>query len=699
MGPADFRGSPNMDDILSRIHDMNLSHLHPTLAHLSPANGTLATAYADDSKTRCTLDASFAISMPPRYPSKELDHDDFPTIIDTFAPKPFPSDLSPASSSSSEHGSVSSTQTSHSKSSCGAFVATRSRVVRLYNLPLMAESFLSAVFLPQTRPALGNIPTPISLWTLRESALTVDSIWAVFKTHEEALAALSLSGPAMSVTTAVESDLEPFQKLRRVVLKPTSSLPPIQPIQPISAHPIQHPTLRVSSSSSDLHDTGRFWADKMTAQKHDYTLSSNPPNPRSSFRIGDWMCTSPKCAAHNFGRNLVCIGCGCPRANNGASPLQYPSANLPGTRAIPSPRFASQNNYSPQPVQPAYPFSRSPSYSSPGSSTPVGNLPKPAHPLLTPSGQAFAIGGRVQNVSSDPLSPCIMYWPDNEPFPEQGQIRPNSLVGMPQPPILNTGNRGPISHQPGDWICKKCNYLNWRRRKVCQTCLPYAEGNGDSISAAVQAERIALLTSVLTQTQLSGGNAGLNLATSQTLRSHSSTPPQVRRPVGDPPVQGRNPVHRSQSHFELGAQYTNHPQQYANSLPIYQTSGHRQPSPLYSTGPELNQGQQVHAPAPLLPSFLQDIVRSPALSPTSSSSAELSFEEDSSSHSSIPTLSGRKSRDNSESSSSSPCGNIWRLDGEETKSLSAFALPNQQDLVGGVRRLGAPRCHLQQLTT
>lgn len=96
---------------------------------------------------------------------------------------------------------------------------------------------------------------------------------------------------------------------------------------------------------------------------------------------------------------------------------------------------------------------------------------KPSHPLLTPSGRAFAVGGRVQNVSSDPLNPCIMYWPDNEPFPEQSQIRPSNVVGV-APPILNTGNRGPISHQPGDWICGKCNYLNWRRRKVCQTCLP-----------------------------------------------------------------------------------------------------------------------------------------------------------------------------------------------------------------------------------
>lgn len=56
--------------------------------------------------------------------------------------------------------------------------------------------------------------------------------------------------------------------------------------------------------------------------------------------------------------------------------------------------------------------------------------PKLTHPLLTPSGRAFAVGGKVQNVSSDPLSPCIMYWPDNEPFPEQGQIRPSGLVGV-----------------------------------------------------------------------------------------------------------------------------------------------------------------------------------------------------------------------------------------------------------------------------
>lgn len=46
------------------------------------------------------------------------------------------------------------------------------------------------------------------------------------------------------------------------------------------------------------------------------------------------------------------------------------------------------------------------------------------HQLLTPSGRALAVGGKVQNISRDPVAPCIVYWPDNEPLPEQGQIRP-----------------------------------------------------------------------------------------------------------------------------------------------------------------------------------------------------------------------------------------------------------------------------------
>jgi hypothetical protein len=96
--------------------------------------------------------------------------------------------------------------------------------------------------------------------------------------------------------------------------------------------------------------------------------------------------------------------------------------------------------------------------------------------LLTPSGHALAIGGRVRNISTNPMSPCVIWWPDNERLPEQGCIRPlicgnvSSVIQIPiswdraltllqQPPIMNTGNRGPIEHQPGDWLCGKCHYL------------------------------------------------------------------------------------------------------------------------------------------------------------------------------------------------------------------------------------------------
>ena len=279
-----------------------------------------------------------------------------------------------------------------------------------------------------------------------------------------------------------------------------------------------------------------------------------------------------------------------------------------------------------------------------------------------------------------------------------------------------------------------------------------AEGNGDSISAAVQAERIALLTSVLSQTQLNGGSLNIPSTVSQAPRSHSLTPPQARRPFIDlsQPQPMTRQVHRSQSHLALGQQYAAHSPrspaapQYPAPSPIYQTSGNRQPSPLYSTGPDVHRSRantnigvssqadrlsatlhharsanslnvhvhsqanpnmsaishspkfnnddfnlpsvSVHAPAPLLPSFLQDIVQSPALSPTSTntSSADLSSIEEYEDQTTSPrTMFPRSRGDSGSSDMKSPIANIWRLDGEESKSLSAFPLPNTRELVGG----------------
>lgn len=193
-------------------------------------------------------------------------------------------------------------------------------------------------------------------------------------------------------------------------------------------------------------------------------LSSNPPNPKAVFRHGDWICPRHSCAAHNFGsvvipvvslrpshpfrnsRNLACIGCGCPRSS-------LPPTTT--TTLAASPRMASHVFYSS--AQPHQAHWHQPPIDLAQLNTQLAGLslqqqhhqvqppkqqqpvaqhapplapPKFTPPLLTPSGKAFAIGGRVQNISSDPLSPCIMWWPDNEPFPEQGQIRPNNVVGV-----------------------------------------------------------------------------------------------------------------------------------------------------------------------------------------------------------------------------------------------------------------------------
>ncbi|SJX66189.1 uncharacterized protein SRS1_10838 [Sporisorium reilianum f. sp. reilianum] len=53
-----------------------------------------------------------------------------------------------------------------------------------------------------------------------------------------------------------------------------------------------------------------------------------------------------------------------------------------------------------------------------------------------------------------------------------------------EPPIVNTGNSGPMCVQPGDWICTSCGFVNWRRRDVCMRCFPYADGN--EISRGIQ---------------------------------------------------------------------------------------------------------------------------------------------------------------------------------------------------------------------
>jgi hypothetical protein len=150
----------DFDHVLGRLQRLTLSSLSvSSLTSPSSLNHC-----SDSPKSRSSLDAPFAMS----YSSKDPDEDDGPTIIDTFAPRPLMFDLSPTSSASSDFDSISS-HTSFPRSSFDAFVATRSRVVRvcgapeclaspltsipadqLYNLPGEPEAILGAVFLPQS---------------------------------------------------------------------------------------------------------------------------------------------------------------------------------------------------------------------------------------------------------------------------------------------------------------------------------------------------------------------------------------------------------------------------------------------------------------------------------------------------------------------------------------------------------------------
>ncbi|KAI5887742.1 uncharacterized protein SCHCODRAFT_01240411 [Schizophyllum commune H4-8] len=649
----------NLDEVVGRLERLAMAMRGRDMR--APFAQSPARDFCGDASTFNQTPASaFAQSPASTFAHTVYEEDaDEPTVIDTFSPRPMhrepsstaqPPRLNTATApkhSISEHSPTSTSSSSSSlgvldsRSSLGpldsrsaveAFLATRSRVVRVSALAGLS--------------GLGELaPRPQSVWT--HEGTKDGSVWAVFRTHEEARALLAAAPSHIAVFPALEGDLEPFSKLRRVevgMTPPTMSVPPSPYGASFGAQ--GQTTYSTHAPSSTYANNGQSYADRApssyadhsahasqgqrpglvlntavaaqrepiqayasqrelaqfagqreqyaqrdsaqhTSQRDNYApandpaqsyaISSNPPNPRTSFRLGDWICSAAKCGAHNFGRNVACIGCGTPRVGNGLAPSPT-QGHFMSARPVPSPRFAA--SFSAQQQQHASAFAGNSPMPQHQPSQPQN---KPNHPLLTPSGRSFAVGGSVKNISSDPLSPCFMFWPDNEPFPEQGQIRPSHLSGVP-PPILNTGNRGPITHQPGDWICKKCNYLNWRRRKVCQTCLPYAEGNGDSISAAVQAERIALLTNVLTQTNSQPSSAnGLSPQSSAfspsaqafpmqqhntmpqqqqqpmplSVRSQSMTPPQARRPfmssVSPPLPQGRGAVHRSKSHFDLGS--------------------------------------------------------------------------------------------------------------------------------------------------
>lgn len=96
--------------------------------------------------------------------------------------------------------------------------------------------------------------------------------------------------------------------------------------------------------------------------------------------------------------------------------------------------------------------------------------------LLTPDGKCLAsqYGPWVPvDVSSGTSAGgIILRWPSGFRLPHPGEVRPYAEGTVVHPPIMNTGNVGPIQAQVGDWHCGTCGYTNWRRRRICQGCWP-----------------------------------------------------------------------------------------------------------------------------------------------------------------------------------------------------------------------------------
>ena len=250
-----------------------------------------------------------------------------------------------------------------------------------------------------------------------------------------------------------------------------------------------------------------------------------------------------------------------------------------------------------------------------------------------------------------------------------------------------------------------------------------AEGNGDSISQAVQAERIALLTNILNQTESSFPHPLQRRASMPLNTSMHPAPPRSPFPtqaprhaahasLGGHAAYGPSPALRSRSQADLRGQY-----QSAPGRPIYQTPAQpsRNSSPARSS---YGYGSRVPSPtAAFLPACLQDVVNasplhsSPATS-ASSASLELAFDDFGYEHGAPAGFGygyGFDGEDDAAGESEeevqfrapggatrsgparkTPEASIWSLDGEESRTLRPYAPIHadcMQDLAGRLASL------------
>ncbi|GAA5932415.1 hypothetical protein JCM1841_001380 [Sporobolomyces salmonicolor] len=118
-------------------------------------------------------------------------------------------------------------------------------------------------------------------------------------------------------------------------------------------------------------------------------------------------------------------------------------------------------------------------------------------------------GLSTASASAYPLSPADtdrIAKLHNGRIPTLEQLAPPEVAHpCSQQPIVNTGNQGPMVVQVGDWRCGVCSFVNWRRRKICLRCFPFANDIGNILT--IQSQRAAHLAGPISSSAPSAAHA------------------------------------------------------------------------------------------------------------------------------------------------------------------------------------------------
>ncbi|TIA91605.1 hypothetical protein E3P99_01010 [Wallemia hederae] len=287
---------------------------------------------------------------------------------------------------------------------------------------------------------------------------------------------------------------------------------------------LEFPHLNDAINALRLNDSSHFSAkviDSLDSSAGPLALIHSTQNPTP----GSWSCSY--CSFNNPASLSFCLRCLRPSDGaqtqathaNTAQPLNEHSASGPPVGSILNPIIVGQSEMtqprssttprsavlSPPILSPTLPSSplsspNSPPLStmstissSPPHTTPPQNLFDVLASLPTPSSMPNQYAPQIpsrnpahlQNTTSPTIKtlPLTAQTAQSPQSPQEGQL----------PPILNTGSQGPMQMQPGDWVCT-CGFVNWRRRKQCYRCHPFANGNNGELARAAQ--RAAQLASM-----------------------------------------------------------------------------------------------------------------------------------------------------------------------------------------------------------